>query len=379
MLLKAALLHPYNELLYLDLSHNQIAKLDAFKLQALVSWPRLTHLNLSFNHIKTVTNQLGKLEQLVWLDLSNNKIHRDAKAIVLPGNIQELRMDSNQLTDWPFDGIPYSLKNLSLRFNELHSVKAASGVQRLDLSYNNLSDMEGDCFPSLEELDLSSNFFNTLPLLSNTTEPWPLRKLTFSRMPNLQTIDRNFLSKATNLMDLKITICPKVTHLEENLFTGLSALERLDLSYNGLQQIPEQLADWGKIKHGVNLQGNPINCNCSMQWMLDRLIPEMKRHRELHHLFTRLRCVRPTIFHDQLLVHLTAYNNVLCRSTRELIGMEHVITMADESEKWIVIQKIILAVLVVCIVIVACYLIYLKRKPRYTVVPKIIWTYKAGM
>ncbi|XP_050100781.1 leucine-rich repeat neuronal protein 1-like [Anopheles aquasalis] len=373
------LLHRNNELQYLDLSHNQITRLDAFKEHPLLSWPRLTHLNLSFNRIETITHQLSKLEQLVWLDLSNNQIHRDGgNPMILPNNLRELAMNSNRLTDWPFDSIPPSVSHLSMCCNELQTLKPAMGVQWLDLSHNSLAHMETDTFPAVEELNISSNYFDSLPFLSNSSDSWPLKRLICNRMPNLRAIDKNFIAKAANLVELEITICPKLTSLEPELFMGLKALERLDLSYNGFQQVPEQLVHWNRIKHGVNLQGNPFNCKCSLQWMLDKLIPEMKRNRELHHLFPHLRCARPAIFQGQLLVHLTAYDNALCKSTRELIGMEHVITVADTSEFWLAVQKTILVVLIVCIVIVACYLVYLKRKPRYTVIPKNIWNYKSG-
>ncbi|ETN66365.1 hypothetical protein AND_001850 [Anopheles darlingi] len=374
------LLHRSNELQHLDLSHNQITRLDTFKDHPLLSWPRLAYLNLSFNRIETITHQLSKLEQLVWLDLSNNQIHRSgANPVILPNNLRELIMNSNQLTDWPFDSIPPSVSHLSMCCNELKTLKPAMGVQWLDLSHNSLTHIEPDTFPAVEELNISSNYFDSLPILSNTTDgSWPLKRLTCNRMPNLRTIDKKFIAKAANLVELEITICPKLTSLEPKLFMDLKALERLDLSYNGFQQIPEQLVHWNRIKHGVDLQGNPLNCKCSLQWMLDRLIPEMKRNRELHNLFPHLRCARPAIFQGQLLVHLTAYDNALCKSTRELIGMEHVITVADSSEYWLAVQKTILAVLIVCIVIVACYLAYLKRKPRYTVIPKNIWNYKSG-
>lgn len=51
---------------------------------------------------------------------------------------------------------------------------------------------------------------------------------------------------------------------------------QLDLSNNHFTQFPPKLIDEGKSKNVhylVNLQGNPFVCNCSLQWMLDDLVP----------------------------------------------------------------------------------------------------------
>lgn len=49
----------------------------------------------------------------------------------------------------------------------------------------------------------------------------------------------------------------------------------MDLSNNKLENLSPNIimADGVKLKYGVDLQGNPFKCNCSLQWMLNDLVP----------------------------------------------------------------------------------------------------------
>uniref|UniRef100_A0A182NBT1 LRRCT domain-containing protein n=1 Tax=Anopheles dirus TaxID=7168 RepID=A0A182NBT1_9DIPT len=366
-----ALFYFPNRLEHLDLSGNAIRDINGFND---LKWPQLRYLNLSHNHIETVRNQLFKLVALETLDLSHNAIKSGERPIILPSAVRRLLLDHNELTAWPFDSVPNELTDLSLRFNSINSTKQASGVQRLSLSSNRLESFCSYCFPALEELDLSGNYFDHIPRLSNATDVWPVKKLAFNRMPHLRAIGKDAFDGAANLKEIEISFCPRLSHIDSNAFTDLLQLQRLDLSYNGLEQLSEDMANWGKIKHGVDLQGNPINCNCSMQWLVDDVIPAWHAHRALHHLFEKLRCARPPAYRDYLLVYLTVHDNLLCRQYREmnLPGMEHVAQLMKEQRELETtrMQKMILTGLIVAIIITSAYLVYLKcRTPRYNVRP----------
>uniref|UniRef100_A0A182QP22 LRRCT domain-containing protein n=1 Tax=Anopheles farauti TaxID=69004 RepID=A0A182QP22_9DIPT len=367
-----ALFYFPNQLMQLNLSGNSIRETNGFKG---LTWSRLQHLNLSHNQIESVRNQLSKLEALVTLDLSCNAIKNGERPIILPRSVQRLHIDHNNLTAWPFDSVPDALVELSLSFNNIdHTTKLAPSVRRLDLSSNRLASFCSYCFPALEAIDLSSNYFDHFPLLSNSTGVWSVRQIAFNRMPHLRSIEKVAFDGAANLKDLQISFCPRLSSIESNAFTELLQLQRLDLSYNGLQQFPRDMANWKTIKHGVNLQGNPINCNCTMQWLLDDVIPAMHTHRELHHLFENLRCARPPAFREQPLAFLTVHDNMLCRQYREmdLPGMEYVAQlMKDQHDlETIRIQQMILAGLIVAIIITGAYLAHLKcSQPKYTVRP----------
>uniref|UniRef100_A0A182MPE7 LRRCT domain-containing protein n=1 Tax=Anopheles culicifacies TaxID=139723 RepID=A0A182MPE7_9DIPT len=340
-----------NMLQHLDLASNRINDIKGLKTYTL---SHLTYLNLSHNLIKSIGTELSKLEALETLDLSRNAIKRREKPIILPKNLQQLLLHNNELTTWPFETVPETLTDLSLGFNQINLTKEATNVRRLDLSYNRLASFCGECFPSLEELDLSGNYLEALPRFGN--QPTRLRKISFNRMPNLQSIERSTFQGVTEqLHELEISFCPQLTTIEFHAFADLKELKRLDLSYNALQQVPENMVNWNQIEQGVNLQGNPINCACSMQWLVDRVIPAMHSKRELHKLFPNLRCAQPAIYKDHLIVHLTVHDNLMCRKYQEmdLPGMETVVQLMKEHRQmqFVRAQQIILAALICGIIL----------------------------
>uniref|UniRef100_A0A182WGK9 LRRCT domain-containing protein n=1 Tax=Anopheles minimus TaxID=112268 RepID=A0A182WGK9_9DIPT len=359
-----------NILQHLDLSNNWIKDTRGFKTFTL---SHLTHLNLSHNRIESVRTELSKLEALEMLDLSHNAIKKGEKPIILSKNLQQVLLHNNELTTWPFESVPETLTALSLAFNQINFTKEATNVRKLDLSNNRLDSFCSECFPSLEELDLSGNYFEAFPRFGNQTSF--LRKISFNRMPNLQSIERSaFQGFTEHLQELEISFCPQLSTIEIHAFADLKKLKRLDLSYNALQQVPESMVNWKQIEQGVDLQGNPINCNCSMQWLVDRVIPAMHSQRELHKLFPKLRCAQPAIYKDYLIVHLTVHDNLMCRKYREmdLPGMETVLQSMKEHRQAQVVraQKMILAFLIVGIIFMSCYLAYLKlNNPRHRVRP----------
>lgn len=52
---------------------------------------------------------------------------------------------------------------------------------------------------------------------------------------------------------------------------------QLDLSYNSLNNIPENMVDWSAVP-SVDLQGNPWDCSCRLQWLLEVIVPKLYVH-----------------------------------------------------------------------------------------------------
>ena len=58
-----------------------------------------------------------------------------------------------------------------------------------------------------------------------------------------------------------------------SLPTELSYLQ-MDLSYNALSFLHEEVTRWDSLD-SANLQGNPWDCTCRLQWVLERVLPLM--------------------------------------------------------------------------------------------------------
>lgn len=64
---------------------------------------------------------------------------------------------------------------------------------------------------------------------------------------------------------------------------------QLDLSYNKIKKLPNNLTEWHRLEDGINLQGNPLHCDCESQWMLDDILNHLYAHTKHQHLLDELR------------------------------------------------------------------------------------------
>lgn len=101
--------------------------------------------------------------------------------------------------------------------------------------------------------------------------------------------------------------------LIKNSFERVPKLCRLDLSYNNLQTINHNWMNWSALSHGVDLQGNPIECTCNSQWLLDYFVPMLYEHKESQHYLLELRCAAPESYKGHRLVRYMNHEDVFCR------------------------------------------------------------------
>ena len=99
----------------------------------------------------------------------------------------------------------------------------------------------------------------------------------------------------------------------KNSFERVPKLCRLDLSYNNLQSINHNWMNWSALSEGVNLQGNPIDCTCKSQWLLDYFIPMLYQHKESQPYLLELRCASPGAFKGHRLIRYMNHTNAFCQ------------------------------------------------------------------
>ena len=263
----------------LSLPNNSLQSVpsEVFKLNNLI------RLDLSQNFIQTV-NDLTQAGQLEILDLSNNFIG-DIHSMILPNSLRTLNLAYNNLT---LDGIRSfnfnKLKDLDLSHNILNdtlsqdsfmakatiSETSSSNLRTLDLSFNNLVTLEHHTFakfPKLKILKLQSNkfdvldplAFNSLPKLKNldlsSNAILDLPNDLFKTLKNLETLDlsHNFLQSITG-----------------NFTQGLVSLNTLNLAANDIISV-EPLHDISNLIIDLNLNSNPLKCDCSLKLFQDWL------------------------------------------------------------------------------------------------------------
>lgn len=221
--------------------------------------------------------------------------------------------NDNQLVDWPFYKTPELLTHLYLQNNQLKTLTPTSPnhLRFLNVSGNQLKTFTNQQLKSLEVLDLSSNQFDYVPHEFDVMTPMlevlildrnnidaiyglsvqSLNHLSLSYLP-LKTLTtqafRSTSGEFKNDLTLTISHCPQLMKIEEETFMEMN-IKSLDLSYNNFTSLPEKLVDWIEVTGEINLQGNPFDCSCSEQWMLDVILNKIYSNKKHQHLLLDLK------------------------------------------------------------------------------------------
>jgi hypothetical protein len=190
----------------LDLGDNQLNQENV--LEQMARLPRLGTLSLACNSICSLTPPSALLRYLRSLDLSYNELHGDVLANLgrLP-SLTFLNLSSNCISSVPPEEDLYGLQSLEelvldandlVQFIQWRSLDALPRLRKLSLASNRVKRLKDDAvssgesdeityFPSLEELDLSSNeiagvdsipvvhLFNSLHTLRLSDNPCTMR------------------------------------------------------------------------------------------------------------------------------------------------------------------------------------------------------------
>ncbi|KAH8280995.1 hypothetical protein KR054_006480 [Drosophila jambulina] len=219
------------KLMRLNVSHNKLKQLP----RETYSLPELRHLNISYNEFDELDPDISDLHMLEFLDAGHNNIQSLPGGIGFLVRLTALLLPHNHIKELPPDLVNMrSLQKLDLMQNDLTCLPEDMGLLRklecLYLQHNDILELpnfEGN--EALSELHASNNFIMTVP------------KAMCSNLPHLKILD---------LRDNKITELPDELCLLRNL-------NRLDVSNNTISMLPVTLSS---LAHLISLQvdGNPI-------------------------------------------------------------------------------------------------------------------------
>ncbi|XP_059622525.1 toll-like receptor Tollo [Phlebotomus argentipes] len=234
----------------LDLGENQITNIDEASFSGMV---QMFGLRLTENSIETIKRgTFDRMEALQILNLSHNKIRKiDHEAFNKNTNLQAIRLDGNHLTD--ITGLFTKLPNLvwlNISDNRLEVFDYAlipTGLQWLDIHANKISEL-GNYFEMENQLSLS-----TFDASSNK-----LIDITGSAIPNsieVLYLSDNLISKVQSYTFFKK---PNLTRVD--LFGN--KITTLDPNALRISAVPEdrQLPEFF-------IGGNPFECDCNLDWL----------------------------------------------------------------------------------------------------------------
>ncbi|KAL6258650.1 hypothetical protein P5V15_010603 [Pogonomyrmex californicus] len=284
----------------LDLNRNQISRidLDDFKynptLQHLAMAgnmisemipgslpPLVKHLHVGRNRLKSLNHTLRDLNQLEWLFINSNELTSlDGELPSSGHNLKMLYAADNKLTHLPAEfRYLHRLETLFLQENKIRNLdgtlQKARRLKFLELSYNELQELNADDFletEMLEDLELGYNSLKSLggdgngssalyPLRSlkclnlthNELREFSLASLRDLRELRLLDLSNNRIARlhkgrpsfenlveeegeeivGGNIQDLRLQH-NELCSLDGSLFLGMKELQRLNLSHNAL-------------------------------------------------------------------------------------------------------------------------------------------------
>lgn len=222
----------------------------------------LTYLNLKDNNLRSIPEELFKIESLKELILSGNLIEVISDSIRKLENLNNLDLSYNSISELPL--AIFEMKNLiklSLMGNKIKnlsdSIENLNSLKELYLGYNKLNYIP-ETICSLSSLEILSISYNNLTFL-----PKKLGNLTKLRILNV----------SGNLM----------SYLPSN-FCSLTSLENLDLSDNKLELIPDCIASLPALKR-FNLSYNEMDAPSPIINSIRGIIFKRKRNPEYDYMF----------------------------------------------------------------------------------------------
>lgn len=227
--------------------------------------PSIKRLIIQNNKIRTIDSSIQFYAELEFLDLSSNHLLTiPAKTFHFQKKLQELHLNCNKIgafTNQTFEGLT-TLTSLNLRENLFTTLNAfafsiLTKLEELNLGKNQIASIDANAFNGLINLRVLYLDDNTLKMVpSHAFAEVPALAELHLGLNSFTTIDANAFEqlRGLSLVDLNGA---GVVNVSNEAFHGLeNSLRKLDLSDNGMKQIPTEalsiLARLEKLSLGQN-------------------------------------------------------------------------------------------------------------------------------
>ncbi|XP_065856060.1 plant intracellular Ras-group-related LRR protein 4-like [Euphorbia lathyris] len=245
-----------SNLVSLDLSENRIVALPA----TIGGLSSLTKLDLHSNRIAELPESIGDLLNLVFLDLRANNLSTLPATISRLVRLQELDLDSNRLSTLPESiGSLIRLKKLSVETNDIeelpHSIGRCCSLTELHADYNRLKALP-EAVGKIETLEVLSVRYNNIKQLPTT----------MSSLANLKELDVSFnelesvpesLCFATSLVKMNVGNNFADMQSLPRSIGNLENLEELDISNNQIRFLPDSFRMLTRLRV-LRIEENPL-------------------------------------------------------------------------------------------------------------------------
>ncbi|ORY66266.1 adenylate cyclase, ACY [Pseudomassariella vexata] len=276
-----------SRLTYLDVSNNRLEELEHAELSGLTGllklnlannrliglpecfggFKALRSLNLSSNFLDKFPPFLCMLDSLVDIDVSFNSIATLPDDIGMMRNLEKFVMTNNRLAGT----LPSTFGNLSnvreldLKFNALTAIDVVSALPKLEIlsaDHNMISQFIGS-FERVRSLKLNSNPITKFDIIS----PVPTLKVLNLSNAQLASIDGSF----NNMMNLERLVLDRNYFVSlPNQIGNLRKLEHFSIASNSVGEIPPEIGCLTELRV-LDVRGNNIRKLPMELWWANKL------------------------------------------------------------------------------------------------------------
>ncbi|MCD7472547.1 Plant intracellular Ras-group- LRR protein 4 [Datura stramonium] len=245
-----------SNLVTLDLSENRIAVLPA----TIGGLSSLQKLDLHGNRIVELPDSVGDLLNLVYLDLSGNNLKTLPLTLARLTRLEEVDLSSNMLSVLPETvGSLVSLRKLIVETNDLeelpHTIGQCSSLKELRADYNRLKALP-EALGRMGSLEILSVRYNNIRQLPTTMASLTSLKELNVSFNELESVPES-LCFATALVKLNISNNFADLQSLPRSIGNLEMLEELDMSNNQIRILPDSFRMLLHLRV-LKTEGNPL-------------------------------------------------------------------------------------------------------------------------
>ncbi|XP_004253249.2 plant intracellular Ras-group-related LRR protein 4 [Solanum lycopersicum] len=245
-----------SNLVTLDLSENRIAVLPT----TIGGLSSLQKLDLHGNKIVELPDSIGDLLNLVYLDLNGNNLKTLPLTLARLTHLEEVDLSSNMLSVLPEAvGSLISLKKLIVETNDLdelpHTIGQCTSLKELRADYNRLKALP-EALGRMDSLEILSVRYNNIRQLPTTMASLTSLKELNVSFNELESVPES-LCFATTLVKLNISNNFADLQSLPRSIGNLEMLEELDMSNNQIRILPDSFRMLSRLRV-LKTEGNPL-------------------------------------------------------------------------------------------------------------------------
>ncbi|TDZ13147.1 Adenylate cyclase [Colletotrichum spinosum] len=260
------------KLTYLDVSNNRLEQLEHAELHGLQG---ILKLNVANNLLKTLPQYFGAYKALRNLNISSNFLDHFPLFLCDVGSLVDLDISFNNIKSLPDEiGKLQNLEKFVITNNSLNNslpdtIRGLSGLRELDIKYNCISNIDSiSRLPKLETLSAEHNsisqFVGTFDCVRNLKlNSNPITKFELS-------------APVPSLKMLNLSAC-QLASIGET-FNNMLNLERLVLDKNYFVSLPAQIGNLSKLEHFSIANNNVAELPTSIGCLTELRVLDVRRN-----------------------------------------------------------------------------------------------------